>query len=94
VINWYAVVINSFWILGLAILLAAFSYHYWLAPQADRRLIEQLNQPSFLGFFWLGIIFVCIGLAGTSSQPWESRLWIIFLLISVVNAFKIQGRST
>ena len=88
VINWFSVFINSFWIIGLAILLAAFSYHYWLADQENRRLREQLNQPAFQKLFWLSFIFIGIGLAGTSQTGWETGLWIIFTLFSIVNTIK------
>lgn len=85
VIDWYSVIVNSFWILGLAILLAAFSYHYWLAQAESRSLKEQLNQSSFPRFFWISFVFVGIGLAGTSQRTWETVIWILFTLISLVN---------
>ena len=85
VINWPSVIINSFWIIGLAILLAAFSYHYWLANEENRRLRDQLNHPAFQQWYWLSLVFVGIGLAGTSQKTWEMAIWIIFTLFSVVN---------
>ncbi len=88
-IDWYSVLFNGFWIMGLAILLSAFSYHYWLAPIENRRLREQLDQPSFTLFFWISFIFICLGLAGTSQRLWETGIWIIFLLIGSVNLIKI-----
>jgi len=89
-IDWPGVLINSFWIFGLALLLAGFSHHYWLASVEQRGLKEQLNQPSFRRLFWISLVFLGIGLAGTSRQLWESGIWIIFLLISAVNAFNIH----
>lgn len=91
VINWLSVLINSFWIIGLSILLAAFSYHYWLANQENRRLKEQLEQPAFQRLFWLSFVFIGVGLAGTSQQVWESVVWIIFTLFSVVNTVKAKS---
>lgn len=85
VINWPSIIINSFWIIGLAILLAAFSYHYWLAHEENRRLRDQLNQPAFQQFYWLSFVCVGIGLAGTSQKTWEMIVWIIFTLVSAVN---------
>ena len=85
VINWPSVIINSFWILGLAILLATFSYHYWLAGEENRRLRDQLNHPTFQRIYWLSFVFIGIGLAGTSQKAWEMIVWIIFILFSVVN---------
>jgi hypothetical protein len=85
VINWRSVIFNSFWLIGLAILLAAFSYHYWLARQINGRLRDQLNHPTFQRLYWLSFVFVGIGLAGTSQKTWEMIVWIIFILFSVVN---------
>jgi hypothetical protein len=85
VINWYSVIVNSFWIAGLSLLLAAFSYHYWLAQVTERPLRHQLNQVSFSRPFWLSFGLVGIGLAGTSLQTWETGLWSLFTLYCLYN---------
>ena len=81
-INWQSVIFNSFWILGSALILAAFSYHYWLAGQENRKLRLQLSETSFLKPVWLGLIFIGIGLTGTSQETWEMVLWGIVTLIA------------
>ena len=83
-INWQSVIFNSFWILGLALLLAALSFHYWEASQTKRQLRAQLGRPEFLRFFWLGMALVCIGLAGTSEQLWELAVWGALALLALV----------
>ncbi|MBK8986050.1 MAG: hypothetical protein IPM39_08210 [Chloroflexi bacterium] len=88
-INWFSVFINSFWIVGLALLLAAFSYHYWLAGDSQRPLRTQLDAPSFLKPFWLGMALVGIGLAGTSQPLWETGIWTFFALLSLYNLFTL-----
>lgn len=93
VINWPSIIINSFWIIGLAILLAAFSYHYWLAHEENRRLRDQLNQPTFQQLYWLSFVLVGIGLAGTSQKTWEMIIWMIFTLLSVVNTARAYKGS-
>lgn len=90
VIDWLSLFFNAFWILGLAILLADFSYHYWQAGQERRSLSEQLNEPSFLRFFWISFTLISIGLAGTSQRLWETAIWIAFTLVSIVNAFRFS----
>jgi hypothetical protein len=89
VINWFSVFINSFWILGLAVILAAFSYHYWLAGEEERPLKVQLNHPTFQKTFWSGILLISIGLAGTSQKLWEIAIWTIFTLICCYNLFTL-----
>jgi len=81
VINWYSLLFNTFWVVGLAILLAAFSYQYWEARQTQTSLRVQFSRPSFLLFFWLSFGFVCIGLAGTAPQVWEMIIWGVFAVV-------------
>lgn len=86
-ISWQSVIFNSFWISGLALLLAAFSYQYWDACQNNLSLRVQLSQPGFLRLFWLSIFLISIGLVGTSQQLWEMALWgglALFSLVTIV----------
>jgi hypothetical protein len=83
-INWQSVIFNSFWILGLAIMLAAFSYNYWLAKQEGHTLRKQLSGRLFLRPFWLAVVLVGIGLAGTSQRNWELAIWIVLTVIALV----------
>jgi len=90
VIDWRSLIFNAFWILGLAVLLAAFSYHSWAAGQERRPLREQLNQPSFSRLFWISLTFVSVGLAGTSQRLWETAIWVLFIIVSVAYTFKFS----
>ena len=65
-------------------LLAAFSYSYWLAEQEERRLTKQLSEPGFQTAFWLSSVLVGIGLAGTSRFVWETVIWGMLTLVSLV----------
>jgi H+/Cl- antiporter ClcA len=89
VINWSSVLINSFWIVGLAILLAAFSYHYWQATSTNQKLKAQLNRPGFLRPFWVSLILISIGLAGTSTTWWETTIWAIFTGLNAINLMQV-----
>jgi hypothetical protein len=84
-INWQSVIFNSFWIVGLATLLAAFSYSYWLAEQEGRRLRTQLGGIGFQRTLWLSLVLIGIGLAGTSRNIWEIVIWGILILIALVS---------
>jgi hypothetical protein len=95
-INWQSVVFNSFWISGLAVLLAAFSYTYWSAAQNGRSLRTELLGTDFLRFFWTAAALVCVGLAGTSQTMWETVLWggmAILALFFIVRMFADQQSS-
>lgn len=93
VIDWLSVLFSIFWILGLAILLAALGYHHWLAGQKQVAFRKQLDDPSFSRLFWLSIGLISIGLAGSSSTWWETAVWIIFLLLSIVNAISLYRKQ-
>jgi len=92
-IDWWSVVTNSFWIFGLAVLLAAFSYFYWLGGQENTPLRQQLGKPSFLRVFAIALVLVGIGLAGTSQTIWETALSVILIISSVVFFFTIRSRQ-
>jgi hypothetical protein len=84
VIDWYNVIVNSFWILGLAIILAAVSYHHWLAGEDNRPLRAQLESSAFQLPAWIGFCLICIGLAGSSGRVWETIIWIAFGVIGII----------
>jgi succinate dehydrogenase hydrophobic anchor subunit len=85
VIEWHTVLLNGFWIAGLALLLAALSYHHWVAQQTSGSLHEQLQKPAFRQAFWLSFILVAVGLAGTSQRGWETAVWGIFVIIGLAH---------
>jgi hypothetical protein len=93
VIDWFSVAVNSLWILGLAILLASFSYHYWLATEEKRPFRAQFSVSSFLIPVWLGFSFIGLGLVGTSQSWWETGIWTFFTLLSLYNLFTLVRRS-
>ncbi len=81
VINWGSVIFNALWILGSAIILAAFSFEYGqINPETTFK--HRLNEKPFLKSFWLGMVFINIGLAGTSQTNWERILWGAFTLVA------------
>lgn len=81
----FSVIANSFWIVGLAILLAAFSYHYDAAQRQGHGLRRQLGQRSFTLAAWLSATLVSTGLAGTSDRLWEAAIWLAFVIYGGVN---------
>lgn len=88
VIDWFNVLANGLWILGLAVLLAAVSYHSWEAEERGRPLREQLGQDSFMRAAWVSLILVGLGLAGTSGRWWEAVVWGIFVVVGLYYLLK------
>ena len=89
-IDWYSILFNSFWITGLALLLAGLSYQQWEAQQTNTQLREKLKSPQFNKIFWISFILVAIGLAGTSGRIWEGIIWLIFILIGLANIVRVS----
>ena len=78
-IDWWNVFFNSLWILGLAIVLAAFSYHDWLARETGRRWREVFKEPSWKLWFAVGMFLTCAGFGlGVAARWWERGLWALF----------------
>ncbi len=73
-INWLTIVAHGFWIAGLALILAALSYHTWLAGQAGHSLREELAGESFQGVALAGVLLVGIGLSGVGRDVWQQVL--------------------
>lgn len=76
-ITWSSVLWNSFWIVGLALLLATFSYNSWLraTAQAEHGAAPQLSPI----YNVVGVILVAIGLIATSRTWLERGLWVVLL---------------
>lgn len=83
--NLYSVVTNSIWIVGLAIILAAVSTHYWLAGMNNRPMAQELGSPPFQASFYLGLFMVSLGLAFT-GQSWWQKIPAVALSLGCVAA--------
>ena len=74
-IDWANVAVNSLWILGLAVILAALGHHDWLAYRTRVRLRELFTTPSWRRPGLLGMLLVCLGLMLASWVRWQGVLW-------------------
>lgn len=92
-INWFSVIANSFWIVGLAVILAALSYTYWLAGNEGRPLRQELSRPPFLVFFLIGLLLIGAGLALT-GQGWWQVLPAVGLIVACLAALFSVWRRT
>lgn len=80
-IDWWFVAVNGVWILGASVVLAAFSYHHWLAQETGRRLREVLRERSWQIAYPLGAMLFCVGwLLGVADRWWERGLWALLAL--------------
>lgn len=76
-IDWPGVARNALWILGLSIVLAAWSYASWWASMRRIKMRHALGLPLFQTPFAVGLILFCASLAWSSARWWERGLWIV-----------------
>lgn len=80
-VDWVNVWTSSLWILGLSIVLAASSYHDWLARETGQRRRDLFRKPSWRLPFWTGITLFCVGVGlGSQLDWWERTLWGVLAL--------------
>jgi len=88
-IDWPALCRNALWILGLSIVLAAWSYASWLAAQRRVRVWRTTNWPVFVVPASAGLLLFAISLAWGATRTWERALWVIIAMAFVAQL--VQG---
>ena len=91
------IISNFMWILGMAIILASFSYHQFLAHSQNTKKWEILKRASFRKPCLLGLIFVALGTSLSVQRLWLTAvLGVVAILLTVVfvRLAKIQAAET
>jgi len=88
-IPWGRVFSNFVWILGVAIILAAFSYHEFLAHIKKAKRIEVFKGDSFKKPFLVGTILIAIGISASARQLWLTAIFGIVALLLIIWSIKI-----
>ena len=79
-IDWLSLIRNALWILGLSIVLAAWSCVSWLAARRRVRAWRALGWPVFQIPAAIGLMLFSISLAWGATRTWERLLWIALAL--------------
>lgn len=75
-IDWYAVAVNSLWILGASIVLAGFSWLDWVARDTGTSRRQLFKQSLWRLPFYGGMELVSLGLGlGRGLAWWEHGVW-------------------
>ena len=95
-IPWVKVLTNFVWIVGTALILAAFSYHDYLAHMEKTRLKEVLRRKSFLWPGMLGSILITGGVAASVRSPLLSTVFAggAFLIIALIKKIGLAHRKS
>lgn len=83
-IDWPAVFRNALWILGLSIVLAAWSYVSWLAARRRVRAWRAVDWPVFIVPLSGGLMLFAVSMAWGATRVWERLLWIALALAFLV----------
>lgn len=74
----YLLLVHGLWIVGLAIVLAACSYHHCLRIRMKRPWSEQCRTPAFRFPLNVGFLLVAVAATLLESVPWWLRaLWFL-----------------
>lgn len=76
-IDWPGVARNALWIIGLSIVLAAWSYTTWDAGRRDVRLRRAINWPLLQVPVALGLLLFSASLSWGSQALWERIVWAV-----------------
>jgi hypothetical protein len=76
-IDWPALARNALWILGLSIVLAAWSHMCWRAAQRGVRLRRAAGWPAFEAPSSAGLVLFAASLAWGATRSWERILWMV-----------------
>ena len=93
-IDWRLVGFSSLWILGLSIILTAFSAADYEASRApsQARTRDVLRMPGYQAALWGGMVLFCLGLLGSARAWWEGVLWIGFAIAFGYQAWQAWQR--
>ncbi len=75
-IDLWGVFSNFLWILGLAVLLATWSYATYEAKISDKKVGEKFDELGYALSLDVGLLLFCAGLAATEHRWWARLIWI------------------
>jgi hypothetical protein len=79
-IDWPSLARNALWILGLSIVLAAWSYASWLAARRRVRAWRAIEWSVFVVPVSGGLMLFAASMAWGATRAWERILWIVLVL--------------
>jgi hypothetical protein len=88
-IDWWGLFANTLWVVGLAIVLAAFSMAHYRARSRQVPLRQRLQGSGFQFPFCIGTILFGLGLLVSGQNWWEKVIGGLVALVFVVEAIRL-----
>jgi len=85
-IDVWGVFFNSLWILGLAVLLAVWSYASYEASRTKQKMRAVLDQLGYALVLDAGLLLFLLGMVTTEDRWWAQALWSVISLGVVAEA--------
>jgi len=76
-IDVWGVFSNFLWILGLAVLLAVWSYASYAAGRSKQKVRQKLNELGYALALDAGMVLFLAGMTMTEDRGWARGLWIV-----------------
>ncbi len=95
-IDWAGVARNALWIVGLSIVLAAWSHARWWAIMHGVKLRRMPDWPRVQAPVSAGLLLFCISLAWSAAPWWERGPWILLassFTWQLISAWRLAMRS-
>jgi hypothetical protein len=92
-IDWVSVGFGALWVLGLGLVTATLSIANYLAGQQKQRFSQALEMPACRIMLALGLVFFCLGWAGSVSTVWERFLWAVLGLMFALQTWHVRKMS-
>ncbi|MDP1545340.1 MAG: hypothetical protein Q8L87_04900 [Anaerolineales bacterium] len=89
-IDWVLVGFSALWIFGLGLVTAALSFANYIASQQKRRFKQALEMPACRIMINLGLVFFCLGWAGSVSAVWERIVWAVLGLMFALQTWQAR----
>lgn len=88
-IDWWGLFTNTLWVVGLAVVLAAFSMAYYRARTGRVPLRQRLQRASFQFPFCMGMILFGLGLSFSGQTLWEKIAGALVAAAFAVQAIRL-----
>jgi peptidoglycan/LPS O-acetylase OafA/YrhL len=79
-VDWAYLGAHFLWIFGASLILAAFSYHVWLAQETGRPISAELREPSWRLALNIGLSLIVVTITVMPrSERWWTRLTALII---------------